>query len=98
MNVRGDPEAIPHFEKGLLLLHSFQFVVARDINYKYPKTMKRRHSVLWLCPACLYKLTWYLGYDARQRFQNLEVFYLKYGMQQELKFTRRSLENSQPDF
>jgi archaemetzincin len=46
---------------------------------------------IWLCPACLYKLTWFLGYEVEERYNNLHNFYLRFGLEKEALFIEKSL-------
>jgi archaemetzincin len=45
---------------------------------------------LWLCPGCLRKLTWHLGYDADESFQSLQKFYDETGFRTEFEFISKS--------
>ena len=35
---------------------------------------------LWLCPACLRKLHWNLGFDLRRRYAELRAFYARHDL------------------
>ena len=46
---------------------------------------------LWLCPECLQKFTWHLGYDVTERFQALRKFYVENGFKSEANFMSKSI-------
>ena len=46
---------------------------------------------LYLCPECLAKLLWATGDDAKTRFEKLEAFARKHGLEREAEFYRESL-------
>jgi len=47
---------------------------------------------LFLCPVCLRKLEWYLGFNSRQRYEKLEAFFAGCDLKEEAAFCRRRIE------
>jgi len=48
-------------------------------------------SPLHLCPICLQKLQWNLGFDIRKRYKKLRDFYEKQGMNDEAMWIQKRL-------
>jgi len=69
--------------------HCQKYACLMNGSNSFPEADKRP---IWLCPACLYKLTWYLDYDVADRFDYLYNFYLKNGFGREAHFIKNSLK------
>lgn len=50
------------------------------------------HEPVHLCPVCLQKLAWNLGFDPAARYAKLETFYRRIGMTREADFARDRLD------
>jgi len=48
-------------------------------------------SPMHLCPICLQKLQWNLGFDIRERYEKLKSFYEKHGMSDEAVWIQKRL-------
>jgi archaemetzincin len=50
----------------------------------------------WLCPDCLRKLHWNLGFDLRRRYRDLRAFYSERGMSHQVDWIDRRLAQLGP--
>ena len=50
---------------------------------------------LYLCPICLAKLKWSLGFDLEERYARLDEFFEDHGMKKETAWLRKRLERRQ---
>lgn len=53
------------------------------------------HEPIHMCPVCLQKLAWNLGFDPVSRYSKLEAFYRRIGLANEAEFAHGRLEESQ---
>lgn len=53
------------------------------------------HEPIHLCPVCMQKLAWNLGFDPATRYARLETFYRRVGLAAEADFARARLEELQ---
>lgn len=53
------------------------------------------HEPIHLCPVCMQKLAWNLGFDAASRYAKLETFYRRIGLTNEADFARDRLQELQ---
>ena len=65
------------------LPHCVEYRCAMNGSNSLPESDARP---MHLCPVCLKKLEWNLGFDGVERYRRLEVFYRSRGMEKEAEF------------
>jgi archaemetzincin len=53
--------------------------------------MESDRRPMHLCPVCLEKLEWRLGFDTKERYMELRDFYLRMGLEEEARFVTHRL-------
>ena len=71
INVSGNEEALPHFEKGLLLLHSFEYEDAREAFQEAQKTDPNMRMAYW-GEAMTFNHPLWRGQDYEESVETLE--------------------------